>query len=258
MKVITIANQKGGTGKTTTALCLGAQLERIGYKVLYVDLDKQCDSTRTLNASMDAKGSYDMLADKTPANEVIQITDGGRHVIASNDKIATIDALLNDPKNQLGKEYRLKESLESVKDLYDYVVIDTATDLNNATINALTTADYLVISSTADDYSKEGLLTLLNITDIIRQYTNKNLKTAGVLLIRYNDRSNINKAYKEEISRIAGEHNTKVFNTYIRENTAIRESQALKQPITEYAPKSNGNIDYMTFANELLDGIEGE
>ncbi len=257
MKTITIANQKGGTGKTTTALCVGAELEEMGYKVLYIDLDKQTDTSRTLRANTTLAGSYEVLANKEKAVNVIQSTENGHQVITSSDKMADIDILLNDAKNQIGKEYRLKESLESVKGAYDYVVIDTATDLNTATINALTCTDYLIISSVADSFSQEGLITLLNITDVIKQYTNKDLKIAGILLTRYSDRSIINRAFKEEIELTAGKYHTKVFNTYIRENVAIRESQALKQPITKYAPASKGNLDYRAFVEELLKDIEG-
>ena len=257
MKVITIANQKGGIGKTTTALCLGAELESKGYRVLYIDLDAQNDTSRTLNADLTKAGSYELLAERKPAREVLQITQDGRHVIASSDKFTGINATLNEPKNQPGKEFILRESLSSIQSDYDFVIIDTAKDLNTATINALTCTDYLIISTIADTFSTNGIATLLSVTDVIKQYTNKNLKVAGVLLTRYNDRSNINRAFKEEISSLAAEYNTKVFNTFIRENIAIRESQALKQPITEYAPKSNGNIDYLNFTDELLKEIEG-
>lgn len=252
MIVITIANQKGGTGKTTTALCLGAELEQMGYKVLYIDLDKQTDASRTLRADLHKPGAYEILAEKTPANEVIQITENGHHVIAGNDRLANIDALLNEPRNQIGKEYRLKESLETVAKHYDFAVIDTPTGLTQATINALTCTDYLVVSSMADTYSADQLTTLLNSTDVIRRYTNNKLKTAGVLLTRYNNRSNISRAFKDEIERIAKENNTKVFNTTVRQNIAISECQALREPITTYAPNSNGHQDYKDFTEELL------
>ena len=257
MKVLTIAHQKGGISKTTTALSIGAELEEKGYKVLYIDLDKQNDTSRALRADREQEGVYEMLVDKKPARDLVQVTENGHNVISGNDKIAVIDIELNAPKNQVGKEYRMKESLESVKDSYDYVIIDTATDLNPATINALTCTDYLIIPTTADAFSTEGLITLLNITDVIRQYTNKELKTAGVLLTRYSDRTNINRAIREEIKEIAEQYNTKLFNTYVRENISIRESQVLKMPITKYAPKSNGNLDYLAVTDELLKEIEG-
>lgn len=257
MKVLTVANQKGGIGKTTTFLCLGAQLEQRGFKVLYIDLDAQNDGSRTLNADTEKAGSYELLANRLTADKVIQTTPTGQDVIASNDGLANITSKLNEPQNQIGKEFILRDSLKSVKDKYDYVIIDTAKDLNPATLNALTCTDYLIISATADDYSLKGISTLLTFTDVVKQYTNKKIKTAGVLLTRYNDRSNINKFFKEEIGKLAEQYNTKVFNTVIRENATIKESQALKTPITEYAPKSNGNVDYQSFTEELLKEIEG-
>lgn len=255
MKVITVTNQKGGIGKTTTVLCLGAELETKGYKVLYIDLDKQADTSRTLRADTDAKGSYNMLADRLPASELIQVTESGHHVITGNDRMATIDNVLNDPKRQLGKEFLLKDSLESIKDKYDFVIIDTARDLNNATINALTDTDYIIIPATTDSFSQEGLITSLNVAGVIKRYTNKDLKIAGILLTMYSDRSIINRAFKEEISQLATEYNTKVFNTTIRQNVSIKECQALKEPITTYAPKSNAHADYLAFTNELLEDI---
>lgn len=257
MIVLTISNQKGGIGKTTTALCLGAELEAKGYKVLYVDLDAQNDASRTLNADLKQKGSYDILANKTPAKDVIQVTESGQHVIAASEKLVSITAILNEPKNQLGKEYRLKESLDSVKNDYDFVLIDTARELSPATVNALTCTDYLIISAMADDYSLTGTEALLSITDVIKQYTNKELKTAGILITKYGDRSNISRVYKDELSKLAEQYGTKVFNTCIRENVKIAESQALRIPITKYAPKSNGNIDYLAFTEELLEQIKG-
>lgn len=257
MKVITIANQKGGTGKTTTTLCLGAELEQKGYKVLYIDLDKQSNTTSTLKADREQKGAYELLAEQAGANDLIQITEDGHHVISSNNRLDNVNKILNDEKNQNGKEFRLKNGLTEVKDKYDFVVIDTAPDLNTVTINALTATDYLIIVALADSYSLDGISALCGIADVIKQYTNKDLKKGGVLLTRYSDRSIINRAYKDEIKATAETYGTKMFNTCIRETVTIRESQALKQPITEYAPKSNANQDYLTFTDEVLEDIEG-
>lgn len=257
MKVITVANQKGGIGKTTTVLCLGAHLEQKGYKVLYIDLDAQNDTSRTLRADTDAKGSYEMLADRIPASELIQVTENGHHVISASNRLANINTELNKPKNEKDKELILKASLKGVADRYDFAVIDTARDLNTASMNALACTDYLVISTMAEEFSKTGIETLLNVAGVIKKHTNSGLNVAGILLTRYNDRSIINRAFKEEISQLASEYNTKVFNTYIRENVSIRECQALKEPITTYAPKSNANADYLAFTEELLKEIKG-
>lgn len=256
MKVITIANQKGGVGKTTTALCLGAQLENKGYKVLYIDLDKQANTSKVLNADTNLKGSYELLANKLKASDVIQITPSNENVISANAKLSTIENLLNEAINQVGKEYRLKESLKDVKGNYDYVIIDTAPSLDLLTINALTCTDYLIIVSNADTFSLDGIKNLNSIIEMIKNYTNPSLKIGGVLITRFNPNLNLNKAYKETLEDLATALNTKVYKTYIRENVSIRESQTLQQRITEYAPGSNGNKDYKLFSEEVLKDLK--
>ena len=255
--VITLANQKGGTGKTTTALCLGAELEAKGYKVLYVDLDAQQNTSKTLKADTTLKGSYELLADRESAADLIQITEDGRHVISGSEKLANTDTVLNDVKNQIGKEYRLKDGLKDVRSRYDFVIIDTAPTLDTTVINALTVTDYLVICALADEYSLDGIRALFSIADVIKQYTNQGLKIGGVLLTKYSDRARIKRAYKDTIKEIAETYNTKLYQTCIRENVSIMESQAFKQPITEYEPNSNGNKDYLAFAEEVLKDVKG-
>lgn len=257
MKVITIANQKGGVGKTTTALCLGAQLEHKGYNVLYIDLDKQANTSKVLNADTNEKGSYELLANKLNASEVIQITETNEHIISASPQLSIIENVLNDTINQVGKEYRLKESLKDIKNNYDYVIIDTAPSLDILTINALTCTDYLIIVSNADTFSLDGIKNLNNIIENIKEYTNPNLKIGGILITRYNPNLNLNRAYKETLEDLARALNTKVYKTYIRENVAIRESQTLQQRITEYAPSSNGNKDYELLSKEVLEDIGG-
>lgn len=257
MKVITIANQKGGVGKTTTALCLGAQLEHRGYKVLYIDLDKQANTSKVVNANSNLNGSYELLAEKLKASEVIQITPSNENVISASAKLSTIESLLNDTINQVGKEYRLKESLKDINGNYDYVIIDTAPSLDTLTINALTCTDYLIIVSNADTFSLDGIKNLNKIIDNIQSYTNPSLKIGGILITRFNPNLNLNKAYKETLEELAEKLKTKVYKTYIRENVSIRESQTLGQKITEYAPSSNGNIDYEKFSEEVLKDIKG-
>lgn len=256
MKVITIANQKGGVGKTTTALCLGAQLEHKGYRVLYVDLDKQANTSKVLNANTNLKGSYELLADKLNASEIIQVTPTQEHVISASAKLSMIENLLNEAINQVGKEYRLAESLKDIKNKYDYVIIDTAPSLDLLTINALTCTDYLIIVSNADTFSLDGIKNLNSIVNNIKSYTNSNLEIGGILITRFNPNLNLNKAYKETLEDLAKVLNTKVYKTYIRENVSIRESQTLQQRITDYAPNSNGNIDYETFSKEVLKDME--
>ena len=160
-KIITIANQKGGVGKTTTALCLGAELQDKGFKVLYVDLDKQCNTSETLRADTDKKGSYDILATKEDAKNLIQITETGDNVISGSELLDVIETILSNPKNSIGKEYRLRDSLESIKNYFDFIIIDTPPRLDSTTINALTTTDYLIVVSGADTYSVKGIRDLI-------------------------------------------------------------------------------------------------
>lgn len=255
-RIITIANQKGGVGKTTTALCLGAELQEKGFKVLYVDLDKQSNTSETLRANTDKKGSYEILANNELAKDLVQITETGDSIICGSELLDVIDSILNNPKNSVGKEYRLKKSLESVKEYFDFIIIDTPPRLNSTTINALTATDYLIVVSGADTYSVKGIKDLYTIVGNVKEYTNKDLVVGGFLITRFNQRGNINQAYKEQLEKLASSYNTKVYKTFIRENIAIKESQALGQHITTYAPKSNANEDYLNFANEVLQDIQ--
>ena len=254
-KVITIANQKGGVGKTTTALCLGSVLESKGYKVLYVDLDKQCNISTALKGDISKQGSYDILANKVSAKEVVQ-TINNKSVITSNANLNSIESILNDSKNSLGKEFRLKESLASVGGLFDFIIVDTPPNINNATINALTTTDYLVVVSNANIFSLEGIIYLFEMCKSVKQYTNKDLKIGGILLTRFNGRANVNKDLKDKLDEIAINNNTKVYNSIIRECIAINESQALSEDIVKYAPKSNAVLDYTDLADEILQDIK--
>lgn len=257
-KIITIANQKGGVGKTTTALCLGAELESKGFKILYIDLDKQCNTSKVLKADVEKGGSFELITKKANAKELIQITASNEYVISGSKDLDSIDNILNDPKNSIGKEYRLRDSLKDIKELFDYIVIDTPPRLDSITINALTCTDYLIIVSNADTFSLEGIKDINGITESVKEYTNKDLKVGGILITRYNNRANLSQAYKDALEQLAKDNNTKIYKTTIRENIAIRESQALKERITTYAPKSNANEDYLSFANEVIEDLKNE
>lgn len=251
-KIITIANQKGGVGKTTTALCLGAELQEKGYKVLYVDLDKQCNASKTLKADINKLGTYEILADKVDAIKTIQVTANNDYVISGSKNLDTIETILSSAENSLGKEYRLKESLKSVSNEFDFVIIDTPPRIDNKTVNALTTTDYLIIVSGADMYSLDGVNDFYGVVNNIKKYTNPNLEIGGILLTKYNPRTKISQAFKDFLNDTANKYDTKVYKTFIRNNTAITETQAVKMHITEYAKNSNAHKDYLAFTDEVL------
>lgn len=251
-KIITIANQKGGVGKTTTALCLGAVLESKGYKVLYIDLDKQSNTSKVLRADTTKEGTYSLLAKTRTAKELIQVTANNQYVISANETLDQLDTML---ANKVGKEFRLKESLEEIKEYFDFIILDTAPHLDVITINALTCTDYLTIVCNADIFSLDGVKDLQSIINSIKEYTNPNLKVGGILINRFSPRAVLNRDLKTALEQLASEYDTKVYKTFIRECIAVKESQALKQRITDYAPKSNAVEDYKAVADEILKEI---
>lgn len=243
-----IINQKGGVGKSTTALAIGTGLKHKGYKVLFVDLDAQGNLSYTMGADTQGYNSLGVLQrTETTKNEIQQTAQGD--IIASTPALAGADSVLTE----VGKEYRLKEALQSVSGLYDYCIIDTPPALSILTINALTVCNGAIIPAQADIYSLQGIGQLNNTIQTIKKYCNPSLIIKGIILTRYNSRSVLSREVTELIEQTASELNTKVFNTKVRECTAIKEAQAMKQDIFTYAPKSNAVADYTAIIKELLE-----
>lgn len=247
MKTIAIINQKGGVGKSTTALALGAGLSLKGYNVLYVDLDAQGNLSYTLNADTQGYNAMGVLQRPETIKEEIQYFEDG-DLLASSPALSGADTILIET----GKEYRLKEALQLVSNNYDYCIIDTPPALNTLTINALTACAGIIIPAQADIYSLQGISQLQQTIKTIKTYCNKDLYIMGILLTRFNGRSIISKDVAELMEETATQLNTKVYNTKIRECTALKEAEATKQSIYSYAPKSNATIDYTAFTKEIL------
>lgn len=247
-----IVNQKGGVAKTTTSLNLGAGLIKRGKKVLFVDMDAQGNLTYSININKLNGNILDVLLKNSNINNCIsEITIGNSKssLIASTSLLSGADSKISE----VGKEYRLKETLEALNDAYDYCILDTPPSLGILTVNAMTAADNIVITAQADVYSLQGIANLANNVMAVREYCNKSLKIKGILLTRYNDRAIITKQITNMLESNAKELETKLFNTKIRENIAIKEAQAKKSDIFTYAPKSNGAIDYDKFIEEYLE-----
>ena len=251
--IVTITNQKGGIGKSTTALNLGYGLRNKGYKVLLIDLDAQANLTSTTTANEEHKNSYDLMTGKATVKQCIQPLDDNIDIITAVLDLATLDLELN----KLGKEQILKEALEPIKANYDFIIIDTPPSLGIATVNALTTADRVLIPGQADKYSLEAVRSLYDKTiNVIRHYTNPGLIIDGILLTRYKARTNITKQITEIFSQEAEAMGTKLYNAKIREASAIGESQATRQDIFSYDGKSNVASDFKAFTDEFLEGIK--
>ena len=243
-----IINQKGGVGKSTTALAIGSGLKRQGSKVLFIDLDAQGNLSYTMGANTQGYNALGILQrPETTAEEIQHTTQGD--IVASSPALAGADTVLSDVR----KEYKLKEALATVSGLYDYCIIDTPPALSILTINALTACNGAIIPAQADIYSLQGIGQLNNTIQTIKKYCNPDLSIKGIILTRYNARSVLSKEVTELIEQTASELNTKVFNTKIRECTALKEAQAMKQDIFTYAPKSNASADYTDIIKELLE-----
>lgn len=249
MKCYAIINQKGGVGKSTTALAIGAGLSLKGYSVLFIDLDAQGNLSYATGATTQGYNALGVLQRPETAKAEIQHTAQG-DIIASTPALAGADTIITET----GKEYRLKEAIESLKADYDYIIIDTPPALSILTINALTACDGAIIPAQADIFSLQGITQLHGTIDAVKKYTNSKLSITGILLTRFSSRSIISREVAEMLEQTAEQLHTKLFTAKIRECTAIKEAQATRQNIFAYAPKSNASADYNALVDEILKG----
>lgn len=241
-KIIAVVNRRGGVGKTATTHAIGAGLRKKGYKVLLVDLDSQANLT--FDVGIDAPGvtAYDLLTTNIKAEDAI-VDD----VIPASPQLSNADIVINGT----GKEYRLKEKLEPMLNDYDYVVIDTPPALGILTINALTACTDVIIPAQAEVHSLQGIAYIHEAIEAVRKYTNPNVNILGILITRFNRRAIISQHMQENLEDIAQKINTRVFDTPIRENISMKEAQAMRVNIFDYAPKSNASKDYQKLIDEI-------
>ena len=249
MIVYVVANQKGGIGKTTTATNLAGILGKKA-KTLLIDADPQGNSTSTYEAQIeDVATLYDVMidSDKLPIEDAIQHTPNG-DIVASDPLLAKAEKMLDGDVEGF---YRLKDAID-VLDGYEYVVIDTAPSLNVILYNCLIAADKVIIPVTADAYSMQGIDQLKDTIMAVKRRQNRNLSIAGLLLVKYSGRSNLEKNVRDEIDKCAKEMDTILFDTAIRECVKTKEAQDKKKLLIDYAPNCNTCVDYVEFVNQLL------
>lgn len=247
--IISIINQKGGVAKSTTAQNLTAGLRLRELNTLLIDLDPQGNTTYTTGIEDTPSTIYEVLIDRTDIKEAISQSKHFGDVIPAGKSLSNLDLELTS----IGKEYKLKEALESIKNNYDFIIIDTPPSLSIITVNALTTSDYAIIPAMADIYSLQGIGQLYSTIQAIKDYCNPSLQVQGILLTRHSDRTILSRDLKETIEATAKQLDTTVYKEFIREGVAIREAQTKKQDIFSYAPKSNVALDYMFFMNEVIE-----
>lgn len=248
-EIITFTNQKGGVGKTSLALNFGIRLKLAGAKVLFVDMDPQCNLTYIMGIDEAPVTVYDLLTGQSDVREAILHT-GEADLIAAAPALSTLNLSLNGP----GREYLLRNALQPIVGEYNFIVIDSPPTLGILTINILTAADSVIIPALADVFSLQGVGQLYMTIQTVQANSNPNLRIAGIVLSRHTDRLLLNREMKEMLRSTAEQMHTKVFESVIRESVIVRESQAMRQSIFKYSARSRQTEDYDRFAREYLQG----
>ena len=247
-KVISVANQKGGVGKTTTTVNLSTLLAKKGKKVLLIDTDPQGNATSGLGVDKDVELSvYDILVGDTTFEETVQETAiKNLKVCPSNISLAGAEVEL---VSMMSREQRLKAKLDLVKDQYDYILIDCPPSLGLITLNSFTAADSVLIPVQCEYYALEGLGQLLNTINLVKKHLNKSLEIEGALLTMYDIRTNLSNQVVKEVKKYFDD---KVYKTVIPRNVRLSEAPSFGMPITMYDPKSKGARSYEKLAKEFL------
>lgn len=246
-RIIAIANQKGGVGKTTTAVNLSASLVATKRKVLVVDLDPQgnCTMGSGVNKHEVEHSIYDLLVDQMPVTDIRVKTDpAGFDIIPANGDLTAAEVELLEAN---GKERRLKDALDAVKNEYDYVVIDCPPSLNMLTVNALVAADGIVIPMQCEYYALEGLTALLNTIERIQQI-NPSLTIDGLLRTMYDPRNSLTTDVSAQLINHFGD---KVYGTVIPRNVRLAEAPSYGMPVLCYDKNSRGAVAYLALAGEV-------
>ena len=247
--VVAIVNQKGGVGKSTTAINLAAYLAGLGESVLIVDMDPQGNATSGLGVSAGSNGCmYDVLLEGKPLEQVAVKTEvEGLEVAPATINLVGAEVEL---VSALAREFKLKRSLEKLPaDTYDRILVDCPPSLDLLTLNALTAADEVLIPIQCEYYALEGLTQLMRSIRMVREELNPNLKIGGVLLTMFDTRTNLAHQVVEEVRAFFGDQ---VFHTVIPRNVRLSEAPSFGLPVTLYAPKSNGAEAYAAVAEEVL------
>ncbi|MEL6304752.1 MAG: AAA family ATPase [Bacteroidota bacterium] len=248
-KIIAIANQKGGVGKTTTTVNLAASLGVLEKKVLLIDADPQANATSGLGIEVDSveKGTYQLLEHTMGLDEVIIPTDSPNvDLIPAHIDLVAIEIELVDKDN---REYMLKEALGAIGDRYDFILIDCAPSLGLLTLNALTAADSVMIPIQCEYFALEGLGKLLNTVKSVQKIHNNDLDIEGMLLTMYDSRLRLSNQVVEEVKKHFADM---VFDTIIQRNVRLSEAPSYGESIIKYDASSKGATNYLNLANEIL------
>ena len=251
-RVISIANQKGGVGKTTTAVNISAILAKKGKKVMLIDADPQGNASSGLGLEKEVDSSlYDVLINDVEIMDTLQNTAiKTLKVCPSNMDLAGAEVEL---VSEMSREQRLKEKLDEVKENFDFIIIDCPPSLGLITLNAFTASDSVLIPVQCEYFALEGLGQLLNTINLVKKHLNKSLEIEGAVLTMYDMRTNLSNQVVKEVKRYFED---KVYKTVIPRNIKLSEAPSFGMPITLYDPKSKGARAYEKLARELVKNTE--
>ncbi|WP_461240514.1 ParA family protein [Paucilactobacillus sp. N302-9] len=247
--VIALANQKGGVGKTTTSVNLGACLAQLGQRVLLIDIDPQGNATSGtgIQKSNIEQDVYDVLINDVELKDtILQTAHEGLDIVPTTIQLSGAEIELT---SMMARETRLQDAIKTVTDNYDYILIDCPPSLGLLTINAFTASDSILIPVQSEYYALEGLSQLLNTIKLVQKHFNPELKIEGVLMTMFDARTNLGQQVNAEVQKFFGD---KVYDTIIPRNVRLSEAPSHGLPIIDYDPKSKGAQVYMALAKEVL------
>ncbi len=254
-KIISIANQKGGVGKTTTVINLATALALRGKEVIILDMDPQANATSGLgiDKSKVEFSMYDVFLGSKKLDDVLLETDVSSMKLApSNADLVAVEVELGKKEN---REVLLKSQIDSLTAQYDYILIDCPPSLGLLTLNAFTSSNSVLVPLQAEYYALEGVSSLMETMNAVREHLNKSLELEGVLMTMYDSRTNLSRQVKEEARAFFGDY---MYDTMIPRNVKISESPSFGKPILLYDPQSSGALSYQSFAEEVQKRVDEE
>ena len=251
-RIIAVANQKGGVGKSTTAINLSACLGEAGKRVLIIDIDPQGNTTSGFGVEKNELEAtvYELLLGEASLDDcLIHLDYDNLDLLPSNVNLAGAEIELVEVEN---KEYVLKGQIDQIRDSYDYIIIDCPPSLNMLTVNAMTTADSVLVPIQCEYYALEGLAQLMNTVELVRERLNSSLEIEGVVFTMYDARTNLSLQVAENVRENL---NQRIYKTVIPRNVRLAEAPSYGMPIIEYDPRSAGAESYRQLAREVI-GLE--